>query len=429
MHPASSTHGDLARRIGRAAGAAILGAALVAAIVVAQPASAAPPDAEGCGYGTGGPFADTLCWIDMSAYNDATARSVDGQDMSATLPGGYTVSFTVRTSGTRNIVASPFPTWEGAAVGNLIYTSTPDAPALYQVVGGGAASTTIALTDIEVTDAADTPVHGWRFVGVDAEGTADSESITFTSSSPVSVLASYSTSAASNGCQRNVNQVDDNTITCTGEPTGPDYGTVLVAATEPTSFTQTMDVSTGISREGVAFAFQSSTVSLATVVSSRSAAADSFDTAVVSPESTELGGASTGPSDAATTGDLVVLPRVDGSAYTLQETAGAGTDLADYDISWACTRDGVADPSLSATGVSSIEVSPEAGEAIACTVTNSVAGDPPPTTPTSPEELPRTGSGHAAPLSGMGLGLIAVGALAAASSRRRLAVSRARHLR
>jgi hypothetical protein len=133
-----------------------------------------------------------------------------------------------------------------------------------------------------------------------------------------------------------------------------------------------MTVDSSVSREGVAFAIQTSVVSLTKVVESRVTPGDSFVVSVVSPESDVVGSADTGAADTASTGDLVVMPRVDGSAYTLRETAGAGTDLADYTASWSCTRDDVVDPSLSATGVDAIAVSPAAGETIACTVTNSV---------------------------------------------------------
>lgn len=432
----------------RSVAAVMVGAAtLLGASSAATVASAGVVGPVGCGYGTGGPFADTLCWIDMSGYVDATARSASGQAMSAMLPGGYTVDFTVRTSGTRPAVPSIFPTWDyGAAIGKYLYLGTPGQPALYQQTGQGAADTTFTLDGIEVTDSGGNPVHGWRFVGADAESTSDSESITFTSDTPVSTLATFTPPGGLNGCQVNITQIDANTISCTGSGIGDAYGTVLVGATEPTSFSQTMTVGNAVSREGVAFAFQSSSISLDAVVTGRVAATDSFDVSVVSPESTVVGSASTGTADTATTGGLVVLPRVDGSSYTLRET---GTNLAAYALTWACTRDGVDDPSLAATGVDSITVSPAAGEDIACTVTNAI-GPPPPTTTTtttvapststtvattakptttvapaatptatSSGTLPATGSDFEGPLALVGVTFVGLGALAVRASRRR----------
>lgn len=145
-------------------------------------------------------------------------------------------------------------------------------------------------------------------------------------------------------------------------------------------------VGNGASCEGVAFAFQSSTIAVGATVASRVAPSDSFEVSVVSPESQIVGTNSTGTNDVASTGDLVVLPRVDGSSYTLRETAGPGTNLTAYDVSWACTRNGVADPSLTASGVDSITVSPADGDAISCIVTNAV--DQTPGTTTAPTSAP-----------------------------------------
>ncbi len=59
------------------------------------PAQAAGP--TGCGYGSTGAEAGALCWLDMSGYNQTLADSAAGQAMSVSLPGGYTISFTIRT--------------------------------------------------------------------------------------------------------------------------------------------------------------------------------------------------------------------------------------------------------------------------------------------------------------------------------------------
>src|SRR5690242_14976323 len=70
--------------------------ALVAALCLLAAVSASRASAaEGCGYGTGGPYAANLCWFDMGSYNDAKARSPEGQQMSITLPGDYVAKFTL----------------------------------------------------------------------------------------------------------------------------------------------------------------------------------------------------------------------------------------------------------------------------------------------------------------------------------------------
>jgi hypothetical protein len=345
--------------------------ALCAAAFVAMSSSptAAVDEPIGCGYGTGGPFADTLCWIDMSAYAGGT------QEMSVNLPGGYTVSFTVSSSGTRSIVPVAFPAWDfGAAIGKYIYLDTPGQPALYQTIGAGAGSSTIELSDIVVTDAADNPVHGWRMVGADAEATADSESITFSSDGPISTLATYAPPGSQNGCQMHIEQIDANTIECTGTNIGDAYGTALFSALEPTSFTQTMTVGNGVSREAVAFAFQTSTLAGELFVDgTRVSPNDSFGVSIVSPEGTTVATADTGAGDFASTGSQIVLPRVDGSAYTLQVTTGPGTSAASYFAGWACTPDGEATPTVTQTGYT-VTVTPDPGVALICTARVTATG-------------------------------------------------------
>ncbi|UFS60561.1 hypothetical protein [Subtercola endophyticus] len=395
MRNVSSTPNRRAKRLRVLVGVAVSALAAVALAIPAAASAAEPaatPDAAqpvGCGYGTGGPYADTLCWIDMASYSDATARSAAGQPFSITLPGGYTTTFTAHTSGTNPVRASGFPTWGGAAIGNQIYLGTPGQPALYQdAVFGPYGVSTITLDDIAVTDSSGAAVQGWQFVGADAESTFGNESITFTSGSGVKVLATYESSPGQNGCQRNIVQVDPNTITCTGDLTSSGYGTALVSSTQPSSFTQTMTVGyTPDAREGVAFAFQSSKLQADATVVNRAAAGDTFDVSVTSPESTVVGTASTGDGSSASTGQLTVLPRVtDGTAYTLALT---GTNLAAYTPTWTCDVNGVADTALSATGVTSLSVSPAAGGLVACRVSLDVAAVVPPTTPT-PTPTPTT---------------------------------------
>ena len=61
------------------------------------PAASDAATSVSCGYGTGGWQAQTLCWLDMSAYSFATSGGASGQPMTVSLPGGYTISFTATT--------------------------------------------------------------------------------------------------------------------------------------------------------------------------------------------------------------------------------------------------------------------------------------------------------------------------------------------
>jgi hypothetical protein len=141
--------------------AAIL--ATVTAVMTAVPTSASAATTVQCGYGTGGTQAATLCWLDMSAYNFTQSSSAAGQPMTVSLPGGYTIGYTVTT---RPIAPRPFnslnpvafPTWPGAYNGNHAYTATPGKPALYQT--GNGPGDLVTLTNISVTDSTGAPVSG-----------------------------------------------------------------------------------------------------------------------------------------------------------------------------------------------------------------------------------------------------------------------------
>src|SRR6202000_2560709 len=148
--------------------------AALAVVTVVAPASASAATAVQCGYGTGGAQAQTLCWLDMSAYNFTQSSSPAGQPMTVSPPGGYTIGFPVtnRANGARPFSAlNPvkFPTWGGAYIGNQAYSSTPGKPALYQTTNAG--GDVVTLTNISVTDSTGQPVSGYGFVVADAEST------------------------------------------------------------------------------------------------------------------------------------------------------------------------------------------------------------------------------------------------------------------
>src|SRR6478752_6037708 len=71
--------------------------ALLCAIVLLASAQALAQAPVGCGYGTGGNEASSLCWIDMTGYDDTQARSPAGQPFIISLPGGRAVTFTAST--------------------------------------------------------------------------------------------------------------------------------------------------------------------------------------------------------------------------------------------------------------------------------------------------------------------------------------------
>jgi uncharacterized repeat protein (TIGR01451 family) len=163
-------------------------------------------------------------------------------------------------------------------------------------------------------------------------------------------------------------------VTCTGqggEPGLPDprYDDVVVGADTPSRIALSM---TTFARSGVAFAIMTSKVQVTKQVVGRVKPSDSFDLKALSPEGSILATATTGAANTTTTGELTVLPLSGGASYTLEEepTPASATRQSDYSRSWSCTNNGVAEPSLPSGSGPSVLVSPQAGDFIACTVTN-----------------------------------------------------------
>jgi uncharacterized repeat protein (TIGR01451 family) len=344
--------------------------ATIAVVITAAPESASAATTAQCGYGTGGTQAATLCWLDMSVYNFAQSSSVAGQPMTVSLPGGYTIGFTVTT---RPITGRPFnplnpvpfPTWAGAYNGNHAYIATPGKPALYQTVNGS--GDVMTLTNISVTDSTGVPVSGYGFVVADAESTDAPESTTYSSDVPLKQISTSTPQFPY--CGAGLTGVGTTSVTCVGGQTAPD-GAIVLQADTPTRISAAL---AGGGLQAVAFAIVTSKLTVNKAVVGRVKTTDSFNLSAASPEGTVIGTASTGSANAATTGPLTVLPRTNGAAYTLSEapTPGSGTLMTDYSQSWSCTNaaTGSTTPLPTGTG-SSVQVAPAPGDDIACTVTN-----------------------------------------------------------
>ena len=172
----------------------------------AVPADSAAPSTAGspivsnsnttCGFaategGTvnNGTYAQTLCFVDFSAYNATQAAAPDCQEMVASIPGGFTLSFCFSESGNQPMVATALPTYPEAFLGNTLtnadgetepfYTglgcsdatppetgtgaATPSCikPAMYQTDTGYGPSNTLTFTNIAVTTSTGAPATGW----------------------------------------------------------------------------------------------------------------------------------------------------------------------------------------------------------------------------------------------------------------------------
>ena len=167
----------------------------------------------GCSFalpGTG-TYAPSLCFIDFSplniAANQTSATSPGSMAMTAAVPGGYTLSFTISITNeaTAPVVGDPFPTWGGSFMGNAsngipFYSGVgcPSSDATTYVSGGttyGTKSCTnpalyqtanettniVTLGSISLIDPEGVAATGWQLVSGDGESTDPNEHLIWTS--------------------------------------------------------------------------------------------------------------------------------------------------------------------------------------------------------------------------------------------------------
>jgi uncharacterized repeat protein (TIGR01451 family) len=341
---------------GLATGAAV--APAVAAPIVA-PAAATADQSTGCSFADSGSgtYANTLCWLDLSSI-DSRAATSQGQQLSVTLPGGYTITATVKTSGGAG-APHVLPTWSGAYLGKQAYTGVTGKPAYYQTQSGS--TTTVALSGIQVTDKNGIVVTGYAFVGADAESTDAGESIAWTSDKSLRSIGTLG-----NACGGTLTGVGTTSVRCSATSTGTKTGTAILAATNPSTLSQTM-VGSGL--QAVAFGVLVSSVRVDKQLTARAEPGDSFAVDVASGSSV-LGTADTGSTgNTASTGDVFVLADDAGTSYTVSESATSGS-LSDYTDDWACTRSGAGTGTLPSGSGASKTVTVGVGDSVQCTVTN-----------------------------------------------------------
>ncbi len=347
---------------------AMTGSALLVGLGPTGPAAGATT--ETCGFATPGTgtYASTLCWLDLSGYTQSQATSSSGQAMAVSLPGGYTISFSLHVSGVLPVKPAAFPTFGDAYLGNDgHYTGVPGYPALYQTKSG---STTATLDGISVVDAHGRTMGGYAFVGADAESTDKGESITWTSNTPLSLLSTVG-NACTSGTR--LTGVGTTTVTCSATVSVHKTGTAILAAQTPSFFSQTM-VGSGL--QAVAFGVLVSTIQVTkdVVRSPYLSPDDAFSVSVTSASAptAPLATADTATGDSATTGHLTVLTSNEGSDYVLAEQPEGETNPAFYTTTWSCTRNGVHDANLpSGDAGTSATVTVGIGDFVDCTITNS----------------------------------------------------------
>lgn len=297
----------------------------------AQAQSCAPATSQG----TAPQGWETYCWLDFTAYNDATARSASGQNFSFNLADGSTLSFNLRvtpaTATAFNAIAAP--SWTGAAVGNTAFLGIPGRPVLYTAAAG---SKSITFSGITITPPPGAPaVTAYSFVAADAESTNDSENLQFvTNGSGWQILDQVN--PISGNTYPTITGTGTSTFTETGVP--GTVGGYIVGSNSPTTVTANM---TAGGLQGAMFAVRFASIRLRkTITGARVNAADQFNFRISATSSgTSLASGTTsgtgnGPFSA------TPLSLASGIPLTLSETMAPGSvsALAKYESRLSCTN-------------------------------------------------------------------------------------------
>ncbi|MGD0055266.1 MAG: prepilin-type N-terminal cleavage/methylation domain-containing protein [Acidimicrobiales bacterium] len=285
-------------------GSGTTGGAPYAYTLVAVPAAGAPLGQQGtptqtttgCGFALAGTgtYASTLCFVDFTplniAANQISATAPGAMQMTVAIPGGYVMSFSISITnetgtGAELVDAYQFPTYDDAFMGNAnngtpFYSGvgcaagtnpltgsngTPSCilPALYQQ--SNAATNTITIGNIEVTDPEGNNATGWQIVTGDAETTDPNEYLTWTSNQDLNLIPNNQNAPGGNNEGNACNEGNDGpggtdltglgttSVTCrsTWQDSGtPRTGAVMLETAQPTTVTASMQ---GAGLEGVFF--------------------------------------------------------------------------------------------------------------------------------------------------------------------------------
>jgi hypothetical protein len=269
-------------------------------------AMGSPTAGSECGValpGTGY-YASTLCFIDFSVLNTSadmtSALSTNGLAMTVTVPGGYTMKFTLNISYPQSSEAGPvdavaFPTYSDAFLGNDIngtpfYSGvgcpssdpttevingntegTPSCidPAIYQLQSDGDDTTEVTLSNITLTAPSGQSASGYEVVTADAETTDPNEYLTWNSNLALNLIPNTPSSPEGNACNledgsgnpeaggTDLTGVGSTPVTCssTWQATSPRTGTVMLGVSPTSTSGATLISATmhGAGLEGVAF--------------------------------------------------------------------------------------------------------------------------------------------------------------------------------
>ncbi|WP_252194694.1 isopeptide-forming domain-containing fimbrial protein [Rhodococcus sp. GOMB7] len=357
--------------------------------------------AKGCAFSAPntGPFSQNICWIDMSALNEAAATSAAGQSMEIQLTEGYKINFkafltdSVAGKTHQGVEAKALPTLSYSALGTSAYTGVPSTikPAIYQKSSvNGQSGGTVSLKNIVMTGPNGT-VYNYGLVAADAESTdantsTDKEFLTFNSDKPLRQIArtvgvdepGYPGIRA---CDGGLTAMPATTVRCdswnlvNNQEYSP--GTLVVASTAPTNFAATFgNTVLATSRQGLAFGVLLSKVKIDKDLT-RVTPGDDFTIGMSTGHhanagaaaATEIKSTTTGASDTtASTGWRTLLADTTPTPVTFWEKpTTSATKTANYATSWDCQVNG-ATQALRVGDVAQAALTP--GDNVYCKVKN-----------------------------------------------------------
>ncbi len=334
---------------------------------------AAPVEAATCAGATSAGAAtsgwDTYCWLDMTTYDDATARSASGQTLTYTLTDGsiFTVNIQTTSTAATGVKSVAAPAWTGGAIGNTSFLGIPGKPILYAT--NNQSTVTLNFSGMTITPPAGATAGAFMFIVADGESSNDAESLTYLTNGsdwrlldlvpPISgaIFPTYTLSGQ--------------TAQVTGVP-----GTVggqIFGSVSPTTVTARL-VSGGL--QGVMFAVRFASIRLnKNIQSSRLAAADQFTYSVKSTSAGTTLSANTSTGAGSGPFNNAAASLASGISITLTEAMAAGSTsaLTSYSAKLTCTNSNVGSPTVMPTNVATTNFllgSVSFGDAIQCTFVN-----------------------------------------------------------
>ncbi|MFM7379404.1 MAG: hypothetical protein ACKO1O_14965 [Erythrobacter sp.] len=298
-----------------------------------SPAASAQDCAQAATQGTAPASWQTYCWLNLGNYNDTTARSASGQNMSFALPDGSTLTFNARVTGTNpayNAVTSP--SWTGSAIGNSAFIGIPGRPVLYSAQAG---TSTIAITNIAITPPVGGGVTAFSFVVGDAESSNGGEAISMTTNGGAWQQID-AVPPISGSTMPPISGVGSGTVNITG--TGGTVGAYILGSSSPTSVTvQT----TAGGLQGVMFAIRFASIRLqAQILGTRTNTADqlSFQIASTTTGTTLTAGTTTGSGTGPFTGSVLNMSAGIPVTLRLAMAAGSVNPISAYAANLTCVN-------------------------------------------------------------------------------------------